>query len=92
MTSTTTALIVILLCIVVIAYLSVVVSSRLTRLEAELNQAAWTLNQKMLKNTGSIHRLEFMIEPKAKIEKPKAKRGRPRKNAPTPKVVHPLGK
>jgi len=50
------------------------------------------LNQKMLKNTGSIHRLEFMIEPKAKIEKPKAKRGRPRKNAPTPKVVHPLGK
>jgi len=92
MTSTTTALIVILLCIVVIAYLSVVVSSRLTRLEAELNQAAWALNQKMLKNTGSIHRLEFMIEPKAKIEKPKAKRGRPRKNAPTPKVVHPLGK
>jgi len=80
MTSVTTALIVILLCIVVIAYLAVIISSKLTRLEAELNQAAWTLNQKMLKNTGSIHRLEFMIEPKPALVKPKAKRGRPRKN------------
>jgi hypothetical protein len=92
MTPFTIALTTILLCIVVIAYLSIKITRNLYKIEEEIGQAIWALNQKMLKNTGSIHRLEFMIEPKAKIEKPKAKRGRPRKNAPTPKVVHPLGK
>jgi len=82
MATSTIALITILICIVIIAYLSVIVSSRITRLETELNQAVWALNQKMLKNLGSIHRLEFILEPKPKLDKPKAKRGRPRKKQP----------
>ena len=80
MTIPTITLITILICIIIIAYLSVVVSGRITQLEADLNQAVYTLDKKMRKNMNNMHRLEFIYDPKPKLEKPKAKRGRPRKN------------
>mgnify|MGYP003146748526 CR=1 FL=1 len=82
-----------LVSILVIAYLTKKSYDRAMETRAHYEQGIWELNQKILANKGAIHALQFHAERNSvktittNDSKPKAKRGRPRKN----KAMLPLG-